>query len=138
MITKTTEYALRAMVLLAENSDARVTLPVIAEHTKVPASYLSKVLQNLVHAGLVSSLRGPVGGFSLAKAPSAITVYDVVQSVDPIERIAACPLGLPEHSRKLCTLHRKLDHAMALVEKSFRATTLAQLREHPALIAETE
>lgn len=133
MIAKTSEYALRAMVLLGENPGARLTLVVIAAHTKVPSSYLSKVLQNLVRAGLVTSLRGPSGGFALARAASRITVYDVVQAVDPIARITACPLGLPEHAHALCPLHRKLDQTAALLEKSFRSTSLTQLREHPAL-----
>ncbi|MBL0197704.1 MAG: Rrf2 family transcriptional regulator [Myxococcales bacterium] len=74
MITKTSEYALRAVVLLTENEGARLTLQVIARHTQVPSSYLSKVLQGLVHHGVVTSVRGPAGGFALARPPSCITV----------------------------------------------------------------
>jgi len=133
VITKTSEYALRAVVLLTENEGARLTLQVIARHTQVPSSYLSKVLQGLVHHGVVTSVRGPAGGFALARPPSCITVYDVVQAVDPIPRITSCPLDLPEHARALCPLHRKLDQAAALLEKSFRATPLTQLREHASL-----
>ncbi len=129
MITKTSEYALRARVLLGENEGTRLTLPVIASHTQVPSSYLSKVLQGLVHAGLVTSIRGPTGGFALARPAARVTVYDVVQAVDPLPRITSCPLGLPEHDRALCPLHRKLDQAAALLEKSFRSTSLTQLRE---------
>jgi Rrf2 family protein len=60
----------------------------------VPAGYLSKVLQSLGRAQLVNSQRGLHGGFTLARAPSELTVWEVIQAVDPLQRIRSCPLGL--------------------------------------------
>ena len=52
----------------------------------MPEGYLSKVMQGLSREGLVSSQRGVGGGFTLAIAAEKLTIYDVVQSVDPIRR----------------------------------------------------
>ncbi len=135
MISKTTEYALRAVVALAGADGQPMLSPHIAETTQVPQAYLSKVLQTLVRAGLVSSQRGQGGGFVLAKPPSDITVLDIVDAVDPIQRIESCPLSLESHSKSLCPLHRRLDEAIASIRASFGSTSLADLvtEDHAAL-----
>jgi Rrf2 family protein len=131
MISKTSEYALRAVVFLAENPASSSPLQDIAATTQVPAGYLSKVLQQLVRAGLLHSQRGLGGGFSLTRPPSDMSIYEVVQSVDPINRIRECPLKLIEHKEELCALHRRLDDVMELVEQSFRLTSVADLLKKP-------
>jgi Rrf2 family transcriptional regulator, nitric oxide-sensitive transcriptional repressor len=131
MFSKTSEYALRAMVFLAENPTTPSPLPAIAGTTQVPPGYLSKVLQQLVRSGLLISQRGLGGGFSLAKPASELSVYEVVQAVDPIGRILECPLKLPEHTKELCALHRRMDDVMAMVEQSFRLTSVADLLKRP-------
>jgi Rrf2 family transcriptional regulator, nitric oxide-sensitive transcriptional repressor len=129
MISQTAEYALRAMLYLAEWSGSSQTIQQIAAATQVPAGYLSKVMQGLARHGLVSSQRGIGGGFTLAQAPAQVSVYAIVQAVDPIVRITHCPLNLPQHAQQLCPLHRRLDDAARLVEQSFRDSTLADLLE---------
>ncbi|MBS2018904.1 MAG: Rrf2 family transcriptional regulator [Deltaproteobacteria bacterium] len=126
MLSQTVEYALRAIVWLAAHDDGQTT-QAIAEGTKVPASYLSKVLQGLQRADLVQSRRGVGGGFALARSPRTIRVLDVVQAVDPIARIRTCPLGNPAHGTRLCPLHRRLDDAIASVERAFKSTTIQEL-----------
>lgn len=132
MISQTAEYALRAIVHLANSAGAAQTAQQIATGTKVPLPYLSKVLQGLARAGLIHSQRGLHGGFSLLKGAEAITVYEVVQAVDPVLRITTCPLGIATHGTHLCPLHRRLDDAIALVEKSFRDSTIADLINEPS------
>ena len=131
MLSKTSEYALRSVVYLAENPTSANPLQVIATTTQVPPGYLSKVLQQLVRAGLLTSQRGLGGGFSLARPATEMSVYDVVQAVDPISRILECPLKLPEHRDELCALHRRLDDVMEMVEHSFRLTSVADLLIKP-------
>jgi Rrf2 family protein len=84
-------------------------------------------MQKLVRAGLVTSKRGLHGGFLLVKSPSDLTIWDIVNAVEPLQRIRRCPLQISSHGVGLCPLHRRLDDAMELVERSFRATTLAEL-----------
>ncbi len=126
MISQTAEYALRAIVYLAKYADEPRTTQQIAAETKVPAGYLSKVMQSLSRGGLVSSQRGLGGGFSLSKDPDELTIWEVVDAVDPLQRIRHCPLGIDAH-RDLCPLHRRLDDAMALVEDTFRRSTVGEL-----------
>ncbi len=80
--------------------------------------------------GLVQSQRGLHGGFILARPADELTVLDILDAVDPIGRIKSCPLGLPGHIN-LCPLHRRLDHAMKLVEDALRKSTLAELLAEP-------
>jgi len=131
MISQTVEYALRAVVHLAAQSPRSCTTQQLAKVTQVPAAYLSKVLQNLTKARIVKSQRGIGGGVSLASTPESLTILDVVNAVDPIQRIQACPLDLKSHSATLCPLHRRLDNAMAEVENAFRSTTLAEVLGEP-------
>jgi len=130
MFSQTAEYALRAVAYLAEEGEPR-TVAQIAAATKVPPSYLSKVMQSLARAGLVVSQRGLHGGFRLARPTDQLCVYDIVQAVDPIQRITKCPLDLPQHSKNLCKLHQRMDDTLAQVELVFRQTTFAEVLETP-------
>jgi Rrf2 family transcriptional regulator, nitric oxide-sensitive transcriptional repressor len=126
MFSQTVEYALRAMMYLASLDGAPVASERIAASTRVPPGYLSKVMRDLVLGRLVESFRGPRGGFVLATRPDSITILDVVRAVDPIRRIQSCPIGNPNHT-ELCPLHRRLDDALADIERSLGETTLAEM-----------
>jgi Rrf2 family transcriptional regulator, nitric oxide-sensitive transcriptional repressor len=127
MISSTAEYALRAMVYLATHREKAETAQVIAENTKVPAGYMSKVLQDLARAEIVNSQRGPHGGFTLARSADDITILDVMNAVDPIKRIRTCPLALPEHGTRLCSLHQRLDDAIAHIEDVFAHSRISDM-----------
>jgi Rrf2 family protein len=126
MLSKTAEYALRAVMLLSRDPSRAESAERLAEVTKVPRRYLHKVLQDLVRGGLVQSQSGPGGGYSLALAAEQVTILDVVNAVAPLERIRHCPLGLASHT-KLCPLHQELDKAYAATEAAFARVTLAAL-----------
>jgi Rrf2 family protein len=126
MFSQTVEYALRAMVYLASQPEEASNSEKIAEATQVPAGYLSKVMRDLVVGGLLSSQRGPNGGFTLARPADKISILDVINSVDPIRRISECPLGNPLHV-KLCPLHQRLDNALAAIETEFAKTSLDEI-----------
>lgn len=129
MFSQTVEYALRAVVFLAAAPSTPRTSEQIAERTRVPRGYLSKVLKHLSKAGLLHSRRGPHGGFILSRPPEAITVLEVVNIVDPIPRIHVCPLGMQAHAAALCPLHRKLDDTLASIERALDHTTIAEVLE---------
>lgn len=132
MFSQTTEYALRAVVWLASHrEDGPVGHQRIADDTAVPSSYLSKVLQGLAKHGIVTSRRGVGGGFQLAKDPEKLSVLEVVNAVDPIERIKTCPLGLKSHGTHLCPMHARLDRAMELVIDALGESTIAEIMSEP-------
>ena len=68
---------------------------------------------------------------TLAKPAEKITILQVVNAVEPIQRIRTCPLGLAAHGVRLCPLHRRLDNALASVEAAFEHTTLAEILAEP-------
>ena len=91
MFSQTVEYALRAMVHLAQQSPDQCTTDQIAQEMQVPKAYLAKVLQLLVRAGLVQSQRGLGGGMTLARPPAKVNLYEAVQAVDPIQTNQGLP-----------------------------------------------
>lgn len=127
MLSRTVEYALRAVVALASTPSQRLRIEDVATTTQVPRAYLAKIMQSLVRAGLLQSQRGLGGGLQLSRPPDRMSVLDVVQAVDPLTRIESCPLKLQEHRASLCPLHRRLDEATALVEHAFRETLIVDL-----------
>lgn len=131
MLSQTVEYALRAATYLAVSPAESRTVAHIAEATRVPESYLAKVLQQLVRKQIVASRRGTGGGFHLARPPESLRILEIVQAVDPIRRITTCPLGLAAHGKRLCPLHKRLDNALASVEQAFAASTLAEILAEP-------
>jgi DNA-binding IscR family transcriptional regulator len=68
---------------------------------------------------------------TLVKSPEDLTILEVVNAVEPIQRIRTCPLGLAAHGVHLCPLHRRVDSALAMVEKAFASSTLAELLAEP-------
>lgn len=128
MLSKTAEYALRAVACMASQSGNPASADFLAEKTKVPRRYLTRVLQDLAAAGLVQSRPGPGGGYELCRKTDELTILDVINTVAPIERIHRCPLGLKSHD-ELCPLHSELDKAYAATESAFAGVTIHQLVE---------
>jgi Rrf2 family protein len=132
MFSQTVEYALRATVHLAIHAESPQRTAEIAESTKVPLAYLSKILQGLQRGHIVHLQRGIGGGVKLALSPDRLTVLDVVNAVDPIKRIKSCPLHMMSHGPNLCALHRRLDDSMQAIEQSLGSTTLRELMNDPS------
>jgi len=109
VISKTGLHAIHAMCALAKLPDGEwVGTPLIAEEIGAPRNYLGKLLQTLARQGLVESQKGLGGGFRLAIQPGSITLMDVVERIDQVERWSECLLGLPKCSGKNpCALHEK-------------------------------
>lgn len=127
MLSKTAEYAVRSCLWLAQHPGQAWTVQHIAGATGIPARYLAKVLHLMARAALVRAQPGPGGGFVLARTPGQMCVLDVIEAVDALPRIRACPTGRPGHEAALCPLHARLDQVLASVEASLRQCTLAEL-----------
>ncbi len=128
MFSQTVEYALRAVVYLAQHEDdGPVDSLRIAAATQVPPSYLAKILQDLARTEVLTSKRGVGGGFQLSRSPDDLSVLDVVNAVEPLQRIIGCPLSLPTHCRQLCPMHARLDEACAQVEATLRRSLIREM-----------
>jgi Rrf2 family protein len=127
MISQTVEYALRSVISIAQAGGRNITAEEIARNTRVPVSYLSKVLQLLVKAQIIMATRGIHGGYSLTKSADSLAILDVVNAIDPLKRIHGCPLNLTTHGNQLCSLHRRLDAVLQEAENVFGKTTISDL-----------
>lgn len=126
MLSKTAEYALRAVACMGSQVGKPASADFLATQTKVPRRYLTRVLQDLATAGLVRSRPGPGGGYELSRPTDELTILDVINTVAPLERIRSCPLGLKSHTA-LCPLHAELDKAYAATEAAFAGVTIMEL-----------
>lgn len=126
MLSKTAEYALRAVMYLAAHPEKAASADVLAGKTQVPRRYLNRVLQDLAAADLVCSKSGPGGGYALNQPAADVSLLSVVNAVSPVERIRKCPLGLKSHE-ELCPLHAELDKAYAATENAFAGVTLQDM-----------
>jgi Rrf2 family protein len=127
MFSQTLEYALRAVVCLAQHDDKSLTTQNLSHRTQVPTSYMSKVLQSLGKEGIIRATRGMGGGYTLARPPGQLSILDVINAIEPIKRIRTCPLGIRSHGANLCPLHHRMDAVLEGAENAFRKTTLADL-----------
>ena len=128
---KSTMIALYAMTELAKAPDETLATGTIAERFHVSVHHLSKVLQQLVRAGLVETTRGAAGGYSLARDPNKITLYDVVETFEgPRHEESNCLLMDPSTSHRrgpFCALHPvivELDEQITFTLKSISLKTL--------------
>ena len=133
MLSKTHEYALRAVTCMGGQPGTPASADFLAEKTKVPRRYLTRVLQSLVAGGIVNSRSGPHGGYELARDTAELTILDVVNAIAPLERINGCPLGLKSHT-SLCPLHAELDRVYEATEAAFAKVCVKQLLESTSAI----
>jgi Rrf2 family protein len=125
----TSEYAIRALTYLALSKQRGfVHTQRIAHDLGLPPHYLAKLLKPLVDDGLLQSRRGRTGGFRLNRAPSAITLEQIVSVHEQIGPSTTCLLGVPDcGAADACPL-RSLDERLHTgLLAVLRSTTLADL-----------
>lgn len=107
---------------------ARVQRSTLAEATEVPDSFMSKVLQALVKAGMIASRRGVDGGFELSVAPGAISLLDVVEAMDGPLRMNVCTGEHSDCKRSVfCAAHLVWTEAQDASTKVLRSANIADL-----------
>jgi len=90
-LTRAADYAVRVMVHMASlPRDARMSLLALADATGAPVSFLSKVLQALTRAGLISSRRGQTGGFEISPDGRQSSMREVIEAIDGPLRLNLC------------------------------------------------
>ncbi len=103
------EYALQAVLYLALKPSGQMSS--IKEMTKkldIPYHFLGKILQDLTKKGLLTSLKGPSGGFALGMSAKDITLFHIIDAIDGADFTRTCVLGFAECSGKNpCAVHDK-------------------------------
>ena len=116
MLSKSSQYAIRAVLYLSLNSneERKYSPKEIANAMDIPAPFLAKTLQDLTRRNLISSVKGRNGGFYLSQENRHHTLISIVDSIDGIDKFQECILGLTVCSNENpCSLH----HAVAPLRK---------------------
>ncbi|MEZ4849550.1 MAG: Rrf2 family transcriptional regulator [Bacteroidia bacterium] len=111
MFSKTSKYAIRVILYLAtrEDPEQKMGAKTLAETLDIPVYFLAKVLQDLARKGVISSNKGPGGGFYLNEENLKNTIADVLTAVEGTELFSGCVLGFPTCSEKNpCPLHTQV------------------------------
>jgi Rrf2 family transcriptional regulator, cysteine metabolism repressor len=130
-VSRKIDYALRAVIHLAneEASDRACSVAEIAEREQVPRQFLEKIVQELIHKGLVFSRRGPHGGYVLARPADRMTFRDVIEAVEGPISINVC---VGEHADcsllGTCGMERVWREGQRRVMELFENTTIASVR----------
>jgi Rrf2 family protein len=137
VLSQTADYALRATLYLARHhGGGRVCADEVADATGVPRSYLNKILNTLVRAGLASSTRGPTGGFTLTVAPDELPVARVVDCFDATESRGQCLMAArPCNPAEPCVAHRRWSALHSARRAPLLDTTIADLLGRPLSLA---
>ncbi|MDP0492625.1 MAG: Rrf2 family transcriptional regulator [Verrucomicrobiota bacterium JB023] len=124
-VSQKLEYACRAVIQLAKHYDGESPLRLddLATREHVPSTFLVQILSDLKQANLVISRRGKTGGYLLARAPSEITLAQVVEAVDP-QLLEEPTLGQGESAQ---VLHKAWSSLHGCVNQSLGDTTLEKL-----------
>jgi Rrf2 family protein len=128
MLSSTSEYALRAVLVLAREPGRPLRADEIATATAAPRNYMAKTLNALAKAGLLTSARGPLGGFVLAHDPSSLTLAQVIDCFDEPRPQQRCMLGTaPCNPARPCSAHLRWTAITAARRSAFATTTVADL-----------
>lgn len=123
------EYALRALTYLSSQNEKGLSrVHEIAESEDLPAPFLAKLLQQLARTGILTSVKGPKGGFGLARRPEEISLIEIVSAVDGTESLNRCAVGLAECSdNSPCPLHDSWKPLRTQITTYLSEQTLADL-----------
>jgi len=133
MLSTTAEYALRALISLAQRPDKATLGRDLAASSGVPANYLSKILLDLKKAGFVQAVRGTGGGYRIGRSPEEVRLMDIVELIDGSAARPGCFLSGCDacSDDDPCLAHDRWaavrDQYVAFLE----STTLADVSEHP-------
>lgn len=129
LFSRPCQHAIRALVHIALHRDGSLCqVQEIAQAETLPRASLASVLQNLVRAGLVASQKGPTGGFSLAREPTEITLYEIMEAVDNVQELTQCAVGFEVCSPDMpCPVHDRLQAIRQQFIASCQAVTVADM-----------
>ena len=136
-LTRAADYAVRVMIHLATLPEGqRTSLPSLSEATAAPSSFLSKVLQALTRADLVSSRRGQQGGFAILERGRRASLRTVIEAIDgPIYLNVCMNRGRSCDRKPFCPAHPVWQKAQAAMMEVLNAAIVAELAAGAAIPA---
>jgi Rrf2 family iron-sulfur cluster assembly transcriptional regulator len=134
MLSNSCRYGIRAVIYLASQPEwaGKTGIKKISSDLDLPMPFLAKILQQLTKQKILSSTKGPHGGFSILRDPQTITLYDIVKTIDGEEIFTNCimhngPCITIDNTKKPCPLHE--DYSKTRIDRVnlFRNKTIYDL-----------
>jgi Rrf2 family protein len=132
ILSRASKYAILATLYLAINSskDKKVSVKSITKNIEVPSPFLAKLLQQLVRSKLISSTKGPNGGFYLTKVDSHKSVFDIIAVIDGVDKFDECFLGLNKCDAKHpCPVHYLVEPFKDKILSEFKDKTILEFAQ---------
>ncbi len=127
-IPRKIEYALRAMIYLADRPGGIARGTEIASHEHIPKYYLEKVIRDLMRRGLVRARRGPGGGYQLARDADTVTFRDIIEAVEGPIKLNLCTDGSSSCAlQPSCRMYRVWEKGQRVLLDVFSDTSLAEI-----------
>jgi Rrf2 family protein len=128
LVTRKTDYAVRCVLYLARDKDQVSNVTEVSKAMHIPKSFLAKIFQKLVRAGMVESIRGMNGGFRLAKKPSEISLLDIMAAIQGPAAINLCAVDSRKCRRSsTCSVHPVWVELRRDVNRKLQEQTIDQL-----------
>ncbi len=136
LFSRSCEYGIQATVFVSlQPPEALYSIKEISEKLKIPSPYLAKILQTLSKREILASVKGPNGGFKLARSAELITLKDVVDSIDGLHAFDKCILGFEKcgSEENLCPVHEKWTEIKSTIIESMLTKSIAELNDNMKL-----
>lgn len=129
MLSKSCEYGLRAALYIASlDQEGYISIGTISEELDISFPFLTKILQKLNDAGLLTSQRGPKGGVALTQPADEVALHEIVVAIEGDDLFQECVLGLPGcGDAEPCPLHDEWVEERERIKSLFQEATLAEL-----------
>lgn len=135
MLSNTCKYAVRAVIYLGIHAldGKKIGIKQISADLNIPTPFLGKILQNLARHKLLTSTKGPNGGFGIERDIDTITLYDVILIVDGDTLFETCLIGLRPCKKNLgdnlnpCPVHEKFSALRASMREYFTSETIGSI-----------
>ena len=132
MLSNTSKYAIRAVIYLAiyAGEEKKIGIKQISKDLSIPTPFLGKILQTLAKHKLLSSTKGPHGGFGLGKSANEINLIDIVDIIDGQDIFKKCLIRLDdcsEDDKEKCSLHDKYQEIRKSLMNLFQYEKISEL-----------
>ncbi|WP_372755179.1 Rrf2 family transcriptional regulator [Labilibaculum sp.] len=134
MLSNTCKYAIRSVIYLSLNAKEgnKIGIKKISEDLEIPTPFLGKILQSLARQKLLTSTKGPHGGFGMGKEPKEITLMNIVEIVDGLDMFENCLIGMrpcktDTNNRPPCPVHNQFSNIRQSMYNLFNEKTIGQL-----------
>lgn len=133
MLSNTSKYAIRAIIYLALNGkdQSKIGIKQISKDLNIPTPFLGKILQSLAKHKILSSTKGPHGGFGFSRSPYEISLMDVVEVIDGLDSFNECILGLASCSKDSahCPIHQNYADIRGQLKNLFDTENIGELAD---------